>query len=640
MLLVSDLSLHFGDRTLFNQLSFSIQAGEKVALIGRNGTGKTTLFRVLAGEIQPDSGRREAPADWRIGYLSQDIRPVRREEVWDVAMSAFEEARSLDGKLREIEEKLTANVLEGDALEKALIDLEDGHHRLHLMGWEQAEGEAAKVLKGLGFRESDFHKPLSTFSGGWQVRVWLAKLLLERPQFLMLDEPTNHLDIEAILWLEQFLAKSEMALLLVSHDRRFLEACSDRIMELHHGELDDYHMSYSRYLTERALRLQQRQEAAESQQRKMQQMQATIDRFKAKATKASMAKSMEKQLAKMDPIEMPGASDRAMNLRFAKPPRSGQVVFEGRGLKKIYGEKTVFSGIDLKIDRGDRVAFIGQNGQGKTTLARMIIQELEPDAGTIAEAHQVHIGFYAQDQSERLDVKKTVLESLEEQANPEMRPQVRKILGTFLFSGEDVEKKVSVLSGGERARLALAELMLVPINLLVLDEPTNHLDMAAKEVLKKALLAYEGTLLVVSHDRDFLSGLCDKIYYFRDGGIKPFLGDIDEFLRQQAVTDERLLAQRSTGKQDQKVDANLLPQSPEWQEARKKARKDLQRWEREVEHLEKAIATLQAVMAEPGFFERPESASKSAEHESLRQQLASAETEWERCVGRMADFPD
>ncbi|MBK7343333.1 MAG: ABC-F family ATP-binding cassette domain-containing protein [Saprospiraceae bacterium] len=351
MLLVSDLSLHFGDRTLFDNLSFSIQAGEKVALIGRNGTGKTTLFRVLAGEIKPDGGRREIPADWRIGYLSQDIRPVRKESVWDIAMAAFEEARTIDQSLRQIEEKLTANVLTGDALEQALVALEDGHHRLHMLGWEQAEGEAAKVLKGLGFQQSDFQRPLNTFSGGWQVRVWLAKLLLERPQFLMLDEPTNHLDIEAILWLEQFLSKSEMALLLVSHDRRFLEACSTRIMELQHGELDDYHMSYSRYLDERSLRFQQRLEAAESQQRKIQQMQATIDRFRAKASKASMAKSMEKQLAKMDVIDMPGSNDRSMNLRFAPAPRSGQVVFDGRSLKKVYGEKTVFSGVDLKIDR-------------------------------------------------------------------------------------------------------------------------------------------------------------------------------------------------------------------------------------------------------------------------------------------------
>ncbi len=639
MLLVSDLSLHFGDRTLFDSLSFSIQAGEKVALIGRNGMGKTTLFRVLAGEIKPDGGRREVPADWRIGYLSQDIRPVRTESVWDIAMAAFEEARTIDQSLRVIEEQLTANVLEGDALEKALIDLEDGHHRLHVLGWEQAEGEAAKVLTGLGFQQIDFHKPLNTFSGGWQVRVWLAKLLLERPQFLMLDEPTNHLDIEAILWLEQFLAKSEMALLLVSHDRRFLEACSSRIMELQQGDLDDYQMSYARYLDERALRLQQRTEAAESQQRKMQQMQATIDRFRAKASKASMAKSMEKQLAKMDVIDMPGSGDKSMNLRFPPSPRSGQVVFDGQKLKKVYGPKTVFSNVDLKIDRGDRVAFIGQNGQGKTTLAKLVTRQLEPDGGEIAESHQVQIGFYAQDQSERLDGKKTVLSSLEDQAGPEMRPQVRKILGTFLFSGEDVDKKVSVLSGGERARLALAELMLAPINMLVLDEPTNHLDMAAKEVLKRSLMAYDGTLLVVSHDRDFLAGLCDKIYYFKDGSIKPFLGDIDEFLRQQALTDERLLAQRSsTGKVQS--DALLAPQSQEWQEAKKKAKKDLQRWEKEVEHLEGSMRTLEKLMAEPGFFERPEATAKTASYDAMKVALSEAEVEWEKCVERMGEFPD
>lgn len=328
-----------------------------------------------------------------------------------------------------------------------------------------------------------------------------------------------------------------------------------------------------------------------------------------------------------------------MNLRFPPSPRSGQVVFDGQKLKKVYGSKTVFSNVDLKIDRGDRVAFIGQNGQGKTTLAKMVTRQLEPDGGAIAESHQVQIGFYAQDQSERLDGKKTVLSSLEDQAGPEMRPQVRKILGTFLFSGEDVDKKVSVLSGGERARLALAELMLAPINLLVLDEPTNHLDMAAKEVLKRSLMAYDGTLLVVSHDRDFLAGLCDKIYYFKDGSIKPFLGDIDEFLRQQALTDERLLAQRSsTGKVQS--DALLAPQSQEWQEAKKKAKKDLQRWEKEVEHLEGSMRNLEKLMAEPGFFERPEATAKTASYDAMKVALSQAEVEWEKCVERMGEFPD
>lgn len=640
MIHVSDLSLHFGDRTIFDGLSFTIQAGEKVALIGRNGAGKTTLFRMLSGEYRPDGGRLEVPPGWRIGYLSQDIQPVREETVWEIAMSAFDEPRRLDQEIRDIEKALEANTLEGDALENALIRLADAHHHLHVLGWDQAEGEAEKVLKGLGFQPAQFQQPLRTFSGGWQVRVWLAKLLLERPDFMMLDEPTNHLDIEAILWLEGFLARSEMALLIVSHDRRFLQACTTRVMELVLGRIDDYHMDYNRYLGERQLRMQQRQEAAESQQRKMAQMQATIDRFRAKASKATMAKSMEKQLQKMELVEEFESDDRRMNLRFPPPPRSGERVFGGHHLHKAYGPKTVISDLDFQIVRGDRVALIGQNGQGKTTLARMITGHLQPDSGQIDESYQVHIGYYAQDQSERLDGKKTVLATLEDAAGPEVRSQVRSILGAFLFSGDDVEKKVSVLSGGERARLALAELMLKPINLLVLDEPTNHLDMAAKDVLKRAVMQYQGTLVVVSHDRDFLSGLCDKIYYFRDGQVHPYLGDIDDFLREQAVSDERMLSLKTEKPAVTGTSSGPDRNSPEWQEQRKVARRNLARAEKEVERLEGACRELEAKMGVEGFYELPDSAKVMAEYQHLKSQLESAERAWEAAVEAMDDFED
>jgi ATP-binding cassette subfamily F protein 3 len=635
MLQVQDLELHFGERTIFNGLSFSIQKGEKVALIGRNGAGKTTLFRMIAGEYRPDKGRLEVPAAWRLGYLSQDIRPVKEETVWEIALSAYDEHGRLEEEISLIEKQLEANALEGKALEDALIRLEDAHHRLHVLGWDQAEGEAEKVLKGLGFTSDQFERQLKTFSGGWQVRAWLAKLLLEKPDFMMLDEPTNHLDIEAILWLEGFLAQSDMALLIVSHDRRFLDASTSRVMELVLGRIDDYNMGYGRYLEERALRMQQRQEAAESQQRKMAQMQATIDRFRAKASKATMAKSMEKQLQKMDPVESFESDDRRMNVRFPKPPRSGEVVFKATQLSKSYGETKVLQNLDFAIHRGDRIALVGQNGQGKTTLARIVAGDLQPDQGELAETYQVHTGYYAQDQSEKLTGNRTVLQTLEDAAGPDVRTQVRAILGAFLFSGEDVDKKVSVLSGGERARLALAKLMLKPSNLLILDEPTNHLDMTAKDVLKKAVRQYDGTLVVVSHDRDFLSGLCDKIYYFRNGTVKPFLGDMDDFLQEQALQDERLLEARQATKNEAPPPPPSSP-APD-REALKEARRTLRHTEKEIERLEEAMKKLEAEMGAPDFYERADAADKSARYNQLRQQMQEAESAWEAAVEILGD---
>lgn len=637
MLHVSDLYLHFGERTVFEGLSFTLQAGEKAALIGRNGAGKTTLFRMISGEYRPDGGRLEMPPGWRIGYLSQDIQPVTEETVWEIAMRAFEEPRRLDAEIRDIEKALEANTLEGKALEDALVRLADAHHLLHVMGWDQAEGEAEKVLKGLGFKSDQFSRPLRTFSGGWQVRAWLAKLLLEHPDLMMLDEPTNHLDIEAILWLEDYLSRSEMALLIVSHDRRFLEACTTRVMELVLGRIDDYQMGYARYVEERVLRIQKRQEAAEAQQRRINQMQSTIDRFRAKASKASMAKSMEKQLAKMELVEEFLSDDRRMNIRFPPPPRSGEKVFGGHRLSKSYGDKVVLENLDFQITRGDRVAFVGQNGQGKTTLARILTGHLAPDRGTIDPSYQVHIGYYAQDQSERLEGEKTVLATLEDAAGPEVRSQVRGILGAFLFSGEDVDKKVSVLSGGERARLALAQLLLNPINLLVLDEPTNHLDMAAKDVLKQAVLQYSGTLVVVSHDRDFLSGLCDKIYYFKEGQVKLFLGDIDQFLEEQSVTDERELGRKTEITTD-KTNPNLQPGSPEWQDARKQVQKRVQKAEKEVESLEQRLSQLEALMGEASFYSSPEAGKITADYQNLRLQLQQAESDWEAAVEEMSRY--
>lgn len=629
MLHISDLQLHFGDRVVFDGLNFSIQQGEKVALIGRNGAGKTTLFRMISGEYRPDGGRLEIPPGWRIGYLSQDIQPTTGETVWEIAMSAFVEKTRIEDELAIINHQLESNVLVDQALEDALHRLEEIHLRLHMMGYEQADGQVSRVLKGLGFKETQFHQPMNQLSGGWQVRVWLSKLLLEKPDLMMLDEPTNHLDIEAILWLERYLAQSEMALLIVSHDRRFLQSCTTRVIELVLGRIDDYNMSYDRYIQERVLRMQQRQEAIASQQRKMNQMQATIDRFRAKANKASMAKSMEKQLAKMEVLEEIETDDRRMNIRFQPPPRSGEVVFKGTQLSKVYGQRAVFSNVDIQINRGDRIAFIGQNGQGKTTLARIVTRTLREDSGEVAQQHQVFTGYYAQDQSERLDPKKTVLQTMEDAAGPETRSQVRGILGAFLFSGDDVDKKVSVLSGGERARLALAQLMLHPINLLVLDEPTNHLDMAAKDVLKQAVMNYQGTLLVVSHDRDFLSGMCDKIFYFRDGSIQPYLGDIDLFLKEKAVEDERLLAGITTATMKKTQESIQTINNGGDPEAKKQAKRSMDKCEKEMDRLSRKKADLELRMADQDFYLKPDMQRIVDEYDELKRTIADTEAAWE-----------
>lgn len=629
MLHISDLQLHFGDRVIFDGLNFSIQQGEKVALIGRNGAGKTTLFRMISGEYRPDGGRLEVPPGWRIGYLSQDIQPTTNETVWEIAMSAFVEKTRIEDELAIINHQLESNVLIDQALEDALHRLEEIHLRLHVMGYEQADGQVSKVLKGLGFNEAQFHQPMNQLSGGWQVRVWLSKLLLEKPDLMMLDEPTNHLDIEAILWLERYLSQSEMALLIVSHDRRFLQSCTTRVIELVLGRIDDYNMSYDRYIQERVLRMQQRQEAIASQQRKMNQMQATIDRFRAKANKASMAKSMEKQLAKMEVLEEIETDDRRMNIRFQPPPRSGEVVFKGTQLSKVYGQRAVFRDVDIQINRGDRIAFIGQNGQGKTTLARIVTRTIQEDSGEVAQQHQVFTGYYAQDQSERLDPKKTVLQTMEDAAGPETRSQVRGILGAFLFSGDDVDKKVSVLSGGERARLALAQLMLHPINLLVLDEPTNHLDMAAKDVLKQAVMNYQGTLLVVSHDRDFLSGMCDKIFYFRDGSIHPYLGDIDLFLKEKAVEDERLLAGITTTAVKNTQESIQTINNGGDPESKKQAKRSMEKCEKELDKLSRKKADLELRMTDQDFYLKPDMQRIVDEYDELKRTIADTEAAWE-----------
>jgi ATP-binding cassette subfamily F protein 3 len=524
------------------------------------------------------------------------------------------------------EEIATREDYESDSYAKLLEEFATLNDRFQLMDGARMEAEAEKVLKGLGFEGKDFGRQTTEFSGGWQMRVELAKMLLQRPDFLFLDEPTNHLDIESILWLESFLKDYPGAIVVISHDRQFLDNITNRTVEVELGKLYDYKAAYSDYLGMRADRKEKQRAAFENQQRVIAEKEKTINRFMAKATKTKMAQSMKKQLDKMERIELEEADISVMNLRFPPAPRSGDVALEAQEITKKYGDLLVLQGVDFKADRGDRVAFVGQNGQGKTTLAKILINEIPASGGDHKLGHNVSVGYYAQNQSEALHSKKTVLETMEDASPPERRTQLRNILGAFMFSGEDVDKKVSVLSGGERARLALAVMLLRPFNLLVLDEPTNHLDIPSKEILKNALLQYDGTLLVVSHDREFLRGLTNRTIEFRDHRLHEYLGDVDFFLEKRKLQNMREV---------EKATENATKTTPATSktevsyEERKKRMRDLRNAEKKIEKIESQLEKFEAKMADPAFYEDPNAEKTMKEHGRLKKDLEAAMEAWE-----------
>jgi ATP-binding cassette subfamily F protein 3 len=530
MFSVSDLAIHYSGNYLFRNASFIINKKDRIGLVGLNGSGKTTLLRILAGKLLPETGEVVIPSNARVGYLPQEMMLSSDKTIYDETIVAFNEIMQLRDDIGRYEAEIAArDDYESDSYHRLIHKLSDANEHYQLLGGQSMDADVEKVLSGLGFLRRDFERPVAEFSYGWQMRVEIAKILLRKPDLVLLDEPTNHLDIESIQWLEEFLLNYPGAVVLVSHDRAFLDNLCNRTIEISEGRIFDYKAAYTEYVRMREERLEQQMATYNNQQKQVRQIERFIERFRYKNTKARQVQSKIKMLDKIDMVEIEDFDHSAIHFRFPPSPRSGKVVVESSGLTKRYGEHVVLKNLDFSIIKGDRLAFVGKNGEGKTTLSKVIMGLLEYE-GELKFGHNVQLAYYAQDQAETLDGNKTVFETIDDEATGDMRTQVRNLLGGFLFSGEDIDKKVKVLSGGEKSRLSLARLLLEPSNLMILDEPTNHLDMRSKDILKSALLQYEGTLIIVSHDRDFLQGLANKVYEFRNKGVQEYLGDIYDFL--------------------------------------------------------------------------------------------------------------
>ena len=545
MISLDNLTVSYGGWTLFDNISFLINPKDRIGLVGKNGAGKTTLLRIITGEQQPTSGAVTLNGDCTIGYLPQTMRVADTTTLVEETAKAFEEVLRLEAEIdaltREIAERTD---YESAAYEQLLHRLNDAQDHYHILGGETRDADIEKTLLGLGFKRSDFGRATSEFSGGWRMRIELAKLLLRRPSIFLLDEPTNHLDIESIQWLEEYLRGYNGAVLLISHDRAFLDNVTNRTVELSLGKIYDYKVSYSKYVVLRAERRAQQLAAYENQQRMIEKTEEFIEKFRYKPTKSNQVQSRIKQLERLERLEVEEEDLATLNIKFPPAPRSGQIVAEIRDAGMSFGEKHVFSGANFTIGKGDRIALVGRNGEGKTTLARMLVGQLTPTEGSVRLGANVNIGYYAQNQDDLMDGEFTVYDTLDRVAVGDIRTRLRDILGAFLFRGEEVDKKVKVLSGGDRSRLAMARLMLVPHNLLVLDEPTNHMDMRSKDILKNAIMKYDGTVVVVSHDREFLDGMVEKVYEFRDGGVKEYLGGIYYFLEKRKIESLREIERR------------------------------------------------------------------------------------------------
>jgi len=611
MLNIHNLSVSFGGENLFDEVSFRLNSGDSVGLIGKNGAGKSTMLKLLSKEMEADTGTIASDKDIKIGFLKQDIDFVLGRTVLEESYEAFEEIRKLELQIDKINHELAERTdYESESYNQLIVDLSDITSHYEILGGYNYQGDTEKVLIGLGFKREDFDKLTDIFSGGWRMRIELAKLLLQRNDVLLLDEPTNHLDIESIIWLEQFLKNYVGVVIIVSHDKMFLDNVTNRTIEISLGKIYDYNKPYSQYLIQREEIRTQQLASQKNQEKQIQQTEKLIEKFRAKASKASMAQSLIKKLDKIDRIEVDEEDNSVMSVRFPVSMQPGKVVIEAKNIEKSYGEKEILKEINLLIERNSKIAFVGQNGQGKTTLAKIIVGELAHN-GFMKLGHNVQLSYFAQNQAEYLDGKITVLQTMIDAANESNRTKVRDILGSFLFRGDDVDKKVKVLSGGERNRLALAKMLLQPFNVLVMDEPTNHLDIKSKNVLKQALQNYEGTLILVSHDRDFLQGLTNKVYEFKDRKIKEYLGDIDFYLEQRKVSDLREIEKKDVIVNTASKEVNSK-QSYERQKKLKSLNNKINKIESQIAQLEKEIAEIDVELAinydkttsVPDFFEK------------------------------------
>lgn len=611
---------------MFEEVTFRLGAGDRVGLVGKNGAGKSTMLKILSGELQPDSGTIASEKEIKLGFLKQDIDFVKGRTVLDEAYQAFEEIKRAEAKIEAINHQLvTRTDYESEEYSKLIEDLSDYTHHYEILGGYNYVGETEKILLGLGFKREDFDKLTDTFSGGWRMRIELAKLLLQSNDVLLLDEPTNHLDIESIIWLEQFLRNYPGVVVIVSHDKMFLDNVTNRTIEISLGKAYDFAKPYSQYLVLREEIREKQLATQKNQAKEIERTEKLIEKFRAKASKASMAQSLIKKLDKVDRIEVDEDDNSVMNISFPVSVTPGRVVIEAEHVTKKYGDKTVIKDISLLVERGSKIAFVGQNGQGKSTLIKAITKDIDYD-GIIKLGHNVQLGYFAQNQAEYLNGEITLLETMENAATDTNRSKVRDMLGAFLFRGDDVEKKVKVLSGGERNRLALCKLLLQPINVLVMDEPTNHLDIKSKNVLKAALQKFEGTLLLVSHDRDFLQGMSNIVYEFKDHKIKEYLGDINFYLEQRNMQNMREVEKRDVVKETPKEAKPAL--SYEEQKKNKalqnklsKIESQIQQLENDIQHDDKRLAAdYEKLMADAAFF---------TAYENKKKELDTLLEEWE-----------
>ncbi|MFK5878378.1 MAG: ABC-F family ATP-binding cassette domain-containing protein [Flavobacteriaceae bacterium] len=598
MLNIHNITVSFSGEELFAGITFRLNGGNRVGLVGKNGAGKSTLLKVISGDIEYDGGTMAFEKDVRIGFLRQDIDFVQGRTILEEAYEAFNEIKELERKLDKINNELVERTdYESDSYTDLIHDLTDNQHHYEVLGGYNYKGNTEKILQGLGFKREDFDKLTDTFSGGWRMRIELAKLLLQNNDILLLDEPTNHLDIESIIWLEDFLKSYTGAVMLVSHDKMFLDNVTNRTIEISLGQIYDFKKPYSQYLTLRGEIREKQLAAQKNQAKEIKATELLINKFRAKANKASMAQSLIKKLDKVERIEVDMEDTAVMRVRFPLSIQPGKIIVEAENLSKSYGDNHVLENVDLMIERGSKIAFVGQNGQGKSTLAKMMVGEI-PFGGKLKLGHNVQIGYFAQNQSEYLDGEKTVLQIMEDAATDSNRVKVRDMLGAFLFGGDDADKKAKVLSGGERNRLALCKLLLQPINTLIMDEPTNHLDIPSKNVLKNALNDFEGTLIVVSHDRDFLQGLTSTVYGFKDKVIKEYLGDIDYFLEQHKMENLREAEKRTKVEGVKKVVNSSSKEKRVSDKEQKKLQNKLSNLESKISDLEKEIIGLDAEISD------------------------------------------
>ena len=651
MLNLNQIGVHFGERTLFENISLAVGIKDRVGLVGRNGAGKSTLLKIIAGVQNPSEGNVSTPKEYRIGYLAQEMEHNEEATIIEEAQSAFADYQELEAAVERISGEISSRTdYESEGYARLIDELTVVNDRLALMGSGAKEEQTQRVLQGLGFRPEDMERKMHEFSGGWKMRVELGKLLLVSPDLLLLDEPTNHLDIESIEWLENFLKYYPGSMVLISHDRTFLDNVTERTVEITSTRVHDHKASYSKYMAWREEEFARQEQAAKQQQKDIAHTEELINKFRAKKNKAAFAQSLIKKLDKMERIEIDQFENAEMRFRFPPAPRAGKVVVEANGLAKRFGELEVFRDVDLMIARQDKVALVGKNGAGKTTLTRILLGELQGD-GSCGLGHNVDVGYYAQNQSDELDGNLTVFETIDNEAEGEVRKKVRALLGAFLFSGEDADKKVKVLSGGEKARLALCKLLLHPYNLLVLDEPTNHLDMKAKDVLKQALMHYDGTLIVVSHDRDFLTGLTELVYEVTPKGLRQYIGDIQQFLLEKRTdTIAAYEAGRGDGPggnpggKDTKGKAKAAAKSSSKAEGKKayadqkairKLKNRISKLEKQIAELENEEKQLSAEMAALDPDDRMATVEKAYQFEKTQTALQEALNEWETTTGEL-----